>query len=112
MNATETETRFQPFTTVYVEELGKILNIHAPHATIPGVLLPRRTRLDWGFRQSGGTRWIQYFLTAESGPVALISFPNAPGDGEPSLRIVDAWLERHGYHCVSHYLDGITYFER
>jgi hypothetical protein len=101
---------FQPFTTQFIEEISKILEIHATNATIPDMLLPRRVRLDCCYRDRGGRSWRQYYLTAERGPVAQISFPDAPGDGIPSLRMVEQWLDRHGYHSISDPLDGI--FER
>lgn len=92
-------TEFKPFQTHDVEELGKCLMIHAINAKIPDALLPRKVEIEgptyhWRYGP-------QYYLTSKDGPVAHISFPDVPGDGEPSLRAVIGWLERHGYRGVN-----------
>jgi hypothetical protein len=106
-----TTAGFKPFEVDRsVEQLvGTILNVNAINATIPESILPRRVRIKSSWRKRLGATWMQFFLDHDGG---LISFPDAPGDGEPSLRQAIGWLERHGYREISDPIDGIFLWER
>lgn len=114
MAATETAEpkadNFQPFETEWVPQIGKILRINAIHATIPPALLPKRVRVHGAWRRRFATTWREYFLMHQDG---MITLPDRPGDGEPSMRQLLDWLKRQGYREVSNMLDdGVLEFER
>lgn len=87
------KTEFRPFETTFVPQIGTILNVNAVNATIPDRLLPERVRINHTYTKTP-TPWLEYFLQHEGG---IISLPNRPGDGGPSLRQLHTWLDRQGY---------------
>jgi hypothetical protein len=93
-----TQTEFQPFTTMDIPEIGRILQIHNAEARLPVAVLPDRVSLTASWRRRFGATWRQFSLDHDGG---IITFPDKPGDGGPSLRVVLAWLETNGYRLAT-----------
>jgi hypothetical protein len=87
-----------PYVVHKTEEIGDCLNILDIEATVPTELLPRQVRLCPAWRRGHGATWRQWYADHKHG---MISLPDAPGDGGPSLRQLVDWLERHGYRLTS-----------
>ena len=87
-----------PYAVHKTKEIGDCLDILDINATVPTDLLPKSVRLEACWRRRAGTTWRQWYCDHPGG---TIGFPDAPGDGGPSLRQAIDWLERHGYRQTS-----------
>jgi hypothetical protein len=90
-------TNLNQFDTKSDPWVGQILRVRDIYARVPDALLPRRVHIDAAWRKRAGTSWQQWFAQHRGG---LVSFPDAPGDGTPSLSQLLDWLGRHGYRPV------------
>jgi hypothetical protein len=102
-------TEHEAFTTQWLPQAGQAITVKDLDATLPPQLLPARVELRSTYAKRCGATWMEWYATHDDG---IISLPDKPGDGEPSLRQLVGWLERHGYRETSASLEMPPIYER